>query len=77
MAKSKSSNLAKFKKSTLLNGFIKANSGLDFLSLETKKAFIHLEKTFTDAPIPGHFDLKHHIWIKSNSLEYTIGEVLS
>ncbi len=39
----------------------KANSGTDFLTPGIKKAFIHLQKAFTEAPILTHFDLECHI----------------
>ena len=65
--------LAKFKKSD----FAKTNFGMDFLILGAKKAFIHLQKTFTEAPILRYFDPEYHIWIETNTLGYTIGVVLS
>ncbi len=57
-AKSKKPKLTITKKSD----FAKANSfGTDFLTPEAKKTFIHLQKTFTKAPILRHFDLECHI----------------
>ncbi len=48
---------AKFKKPN----FIKADFGTDFLTSGAKKAFIHLQKTFTEALIFRHFVPKRHI----------------
>ncbi len=56
-ATSKKPKLTKSKKSDLA----KANSGTDFLTLKVKKAFIYLQKTFTEAPILRHFDPECHI----------------
>ncbi len=51
-AKSKNSKLSKSKKSDLPKAnFAKVNSGTDFLTSEAKKAFIHLQKAFTEALI--------------------------
>ncbi len=63
-AKSKKPKLTKPKKSDLVKAqnFARANSfGADFLTSEAKKAFIHLQKDFTKAPILRHFDLEYHI----------------
>ncbi len=57
--------------------FAKANSGTDFLTPRAKKAFIHLQKAFTEALILRHFDPERHIWIETYALEYDIGGVLS
>lgn len=73
MVKSKKSNLAKFKKPN----FEKDNFGTDFLTLEAKKAFIHLQKAFTKGLILHYFEPKCYIRIKINSSDYTIGEILS
>ncbi len=58
--------------------FAKMNSfGTNFLVPEAKKAFIHLQKAFTETPILRHFDQECHIRIKTNALGYAIGGVLS
>ena len=55
----KKSKLTKLKRAGLLN--IKANSRTDFLILRAKKAFTHLQKAFTKAPILKYFDPEHYI----------------
>lgn len=86
LAKSKKSNLVKFKKSDLAkskksnlsNDFTKANSTRkSFFTFEAKKTFIHLQKSFTKAPILRHFDLECYIRIKTDVSGYTISGVLS
>lgn len=78
LVKSKKSNLAKFKKSILLKDLVKINFlKADFLTPETKKAFIQQQKVFTKCPILGYFDQKYHIKIETNTLGYIIGRVLS
>ncbi len=72
-AESKKPKLTKSQKSDLA----KANSGTDFLTLEAKKGFIHLQKAFTEAPILRHFDSKCHIRIETDTSGYAISEVLS
>ncbi len=73
-AKSKKSKLTKTKKSD----FAKANfSETDFFTPEAKKAFIHLQKAFTEALILRHFNPKRHIWIQTDVSEYAIGGILS
>ena len=58
--------------------FANANSfETDFLITGAKKAFIHLQKNFTKAPILRHFDPEYYIRIETNALRYTIGEVLN
>ncbi len=70
--------MTKFKKSDLLKAnFAKVNSGTDFLTLEAKKAFIHLQKAFIEVLILRHFDPERHIRIETDVLRYAIGEVLS
>ena len=71
----KKSKSTRFKKIGLLN--TKANSKTDFLTLGTKTAFIHLQKTFIEAPILKHFDLEHYIRIETDILGYAINGVLS
>ncbi len=76
--KSKKSKLIKSKKSDLPKvNFTKVNSRTDFLTFETKKAFIYLWKAFTKAPILRHFYLEYHIRIKIDTLKYAISGVLS
>ena len=76
-------NLAKFKKSTLLEpkksnlSNIKANFGTNFLISKTNKTFIYLQKTYIKSLILSHFYTKCFIWIKINTLEYIIHRVLS
>ena len=48
-----------------------------FLTLNTKKTFNYLRLAFIKALIFWHFDLKNHIWIKTNVLNYVIDRVLS
>ncbi len=58
--------------------FAKTNSsGTEFFIFKTKKAFIYLRKTFTKTLIHWHFDQKRHIYIKTNTLGYSIGGILS
>ena len=49
----------------------------NFLTSDAKKAFNHLRLAFIKTPILRHFDLKRHIWIKTNTLGYVIGGVLN
>ncbi len=44
----------------------------DFLTLESKKTFIHLQKTFTKTLILRQFDLEPYLQIETNTLKYTI-----
>ena len=48
-----------------------------FLTTNTKKAFNHLQLLFIKALILWYFDLKSYIWIVTNTLGYTIDEVLN
>lgn len=80
MAKSKKSNLPKLEKSDLakVKKFAKINSsGIDFLTLEIKKAFIYLHKAFIEALILRHFNLEYYIWTETNASGYAISRVLS
>ncbi len=70
------STTAKSAKSKKPN-FAKANSGTDFLTSGAKKAFIHLQKAFTETPILRHFDLECRIRIETDALGYAIGGILS
>ena len=69
----------KSKKPDLLKAnFAKNNSfGTDFLAFKAKKAFMHLQKAFTKAPILRHFDSEYHIHIKIDTSGYAIGRILS
>ena len=40
-------------------------------------AFTKLRQVFVKTPILYYFDLKYHIWVKTDALGYTIGGVLS
>ncbi len=62
-AESKKPKLTKSKKSDLA----KANSGTDFLTPKAKKAFIHLQKAFTETLILRHFDSGCHIRIETDA----------
>ncbi len=78
LGKSKKSKLTKSKKSDLPKAnFAKVNSGIDFLTSEAKKAFIHLQKAFTKALILKHFDPECHIQIETDALGYAIGGIFS
>lgn len=44
---------------------------------KAKKAFIHLQKTFTKILILWYFDPECHILIETKTLEYAIGEISS
>ena len=55
----------------------KINSKTGFFMLEASLAFIGLSKAFTKALILYYFDPKHHIGIKTNTLNYAISGVLS
>ncbi len=58
--------------------FAKAKSSkTDFLTLQTRKTFIYLQKAFTKALILRHFVLKCYIHIKTDTLKYRIGRVFS
>ncbi len=67
MVKSKKSDLPKAK----IN-----SSKTDFLTSGAKKAFTHLQKAFTKAPILRYFDLECYIWLKTDVSKYAIGRVL-
>ncbi len=71
------SNIEKLAKSKKLD-FVKTKLFKeDFLTFETKKAFIYLQKAFIKASILYYFDIKHHICIKTDALKYAIGRVLN
>ena len=54
-----------------------SNGATSYLIPNAKQTFIQLRQTFIKAPILHHFDPECHIWIKTDALGYTIGEVLS
>ncbi len=81
---STAAKLAKFKKSIKSKrldlpkaNFARINSGIDFLTTKAKKAFIYLQKTFTEALILRHFDPECHIWIETDALGYAISRVIN
>ena len=53
------------------------NNESSFSIPEARVVFNCLRLAFTKAPIFWHFDLKCHIWIKTNALGYAISEMLS
>lgn len=62
----KSKNSAKFKKPELAKTIDKA-SKTDFLNLEVKTAFLHLQTVFTKSIIFHYFDLKSYIQIETDT----------
>ena len=74
-AMSTSKNLVKlfFAKSQLFA----ENSGLDFLTLRARQAFIKLKQAFIKASIFYHFHLESHICIKTDAYSDAIDRVLS
>ena len=56
---------------------IKATKKPNFLTLDAKKVFNHLQLTFIKASIFQHFDLESHIWIKINISGYAISRMSS
>ncbi len=74
----KSKKLTKSKRSDLPKAnFTKVNFGTDFLTIEAKKAFIHLKKAFIESLILRHIDPECYIWIETDFSGYAIGGVLS
>lgn len=66
--------LAKLKKLD----FAKAKpSRIDFITFGAQKAFIYLQKAFIKTLIFRHFNPECHIYIKTNTTRYAIGNVLS
>ena len=72
-------NLFKNKKSRNLTFVpnIRATGEPNFLILNAKKVFNHLQLMLIRTLILQHFDLENHIQIKINALGYAIGGVLS
>ena len=50
---------------------------MDFFTFRARLAFIELRKAFVKVLIFYHFDLKYHIRIKTDVLEYVIDNVFS
>ena len=77
---SKGKKLVKSKKPSKNRNSLNFNvkkASLSFLTPETRRTFNCLWLAFTKAPIFWHFDLKYHIWIKTNVLGYAISSMLS
>ena len=49
----------------------------DFFTPEARLAFTELRQVFIKAPTPHYFNLKRHIWVKTNISGYAISGVLS
>ena len=64
-------------KSGNLSNFDTKKNKPSFLTPDTRIAFNCLWLAFTKAPILCHFDPECHIWIKIDTLGYTIGDVLN
>ena len=73
----KSAKSKKLSKSRNLPNFDAKNSEPSFLIPKARAAFNHLWLAFIKAPILWHFNLEYHIWIKTDTLGYAIGGVLS
>ena len=63
--------------STSTKTSLKALGNSNFLTPETKLAFLQLRQAFTKALIFYYFDLKSYNRIKTNAFGYTIGGILS
>ena len=78
---SKSQNLAKFGKKSSKSGnstkFDVTEVGTKFLTPNARTSFKRLWLALTEALILGHFDPEYHIWIETDTSDYTIGGVLS
>ena len=48
-----------------------------FLTFNAKQTFTQLKQVFTKAIILQYFDSGHHIQIKTNTSDYTIGYIIS
>ena len=48
-----------------------------FLIFKARLVFIKLRQVFIEALILHYFDLKYHIWIKTNIFRYVINRILS
>lgn len=71
------SNVEKLAKSTKIDFTKTKSSRADFLTLGAKKTFIYLQKAFIKVPIFYHLDIKHHIFIKTDTFGYAISRVIS
>lgn len=54
---------------------LKLADNSNFLTPDGKLAFSQLRQSLTKTPIPHYFDLKPHIWIKTNTSGYAIGNI--
>lgn len=61
----------------ILDIYIKATSNSNFMTPESKLAFLWLRYTFTKAFIFYYFDLKPYIGVETNACGYAIGNILS
>ena len=61
----------------MVSKIIKDSFGIDFFTPKAKKTFIHLQKTFTKAPIFCHFDSESHIRIEIDTLGFAISKIFS
>ena len=52
-------------------------NGPSFQTSNARITFNYFWLVFTKALILQHFNLKYHIWIKTNALSYAIGSMLS
>ena len=78
---SKSWKLSKSEKKLSKSGnspnFGATESRPSFLTPKARSAFNRLQLAFIKALILRYFDLKYHIWIKTDVLDYAIGDMLS
>ena len=78
---SKSQKLVKLGKNLSKSGnspnFGNTETGPSFLTPGARETFNRLRLAFIKAPILWHFDPECHIWIKTDTLGYAIGSVLS
>ena len=75
--KSKGEKSKKPSKSRNLPNFNNIKAGPSFLTPDARETFNHLWLAFTKALILQYFDPESNIWIKTNTLGYAIGGVLS
>ena len=57
--------------------FKKTVRSSDFLTFKARLAFTKLRQAFVKALIFYYFDPEYYIWIKTNALNYAIGEIFS
>ena len=77
LSKYKSEKSKKSSKSGNLPNFNTIETGPSFLIPDARAVFNCLRLAFTETPILQYFNLKYHIWIKTNALGYAIGGVLN